>query len=67
MAVLKTDSDGRQYVLVEKGDNLWSICKTHLGDGSLYKAVAKDNGIPNPNLIYPNQKITLSANLTQRV
>lgn len=59
-----TTAGKEKIVTVKKGDNLWSICKTHLGDGSLYKAVAKENGIPNPNLIYPNQKIKLSANVT---
>ena len=62
-----TQAGKEKVVTVKKGENLWGICKTHLGNGSLYKAVAKDNGIPNPNLIYPNQKIKLAANLTQRV
>lgn len=62
-----TTAGKEKVVTVKKGDNLWAICKTHLGNGSLYKAVAKDNGIPNPNLIYPNQKIRLAANLSQRV
>lgn len=59
-----TTAGKEKVVTVKKGDNLWNICKTHLGDGSLYKAVAKDNGIPNPNLIYAGQKIKLSATVT---
>lgn len=42
---------------VVKGDNLWSICKKYLGDGSKYKEIAKLNNISNPNLIYPGQVI----------
>jgi Uncharacterized protein containing LysM domain len=42
---------------VKKGDNLWTICKTQLGDGSKFGEVAKLNGITNPKLIYPGQVI----------
>lgn len=62
-----TTAGKEKVVTVKKGDNLWAICKTHLGDGSLYKAVAKENGIPNPNLIYAGQKIRLSATVTNNI
>lgn len=62
-----TTAGKEKVVTVKKGDNLWSLCKTHLGDGSLYKAVAKENGIPNPNLIYAGQKIRMSASVTSNV
>ncbi len=42
---------------VKKGDCLYNICKTELGNGNLYKEIAKLNGIKNPNLIYPGQVI----------
>ncbi len=58
------NASGKEIVVtVKKGDNLWSICKTYLGDGSLYTAVAEANGIANPNLIYAGQKIVLPANI----
>lgn len=46
---------------VKKGDTLWAICKAQLGDGSKYKAVAAENGIANPNRIYPGQIIKLEV------
>ena len=42
---------------VQKGDNLWSICKAHFGDGGKFWEVAEKNGIKNPRLIYPGQVI----------
>lgn len=56
MSILSAD---KQYVTVEKGDNLWVIAKRHLGDGTKYKALASRNGISNPDLIYVGQKIYL--------
>lgn len=42
---------------VKAGDKLWNICKAQLGDGSQYAAVAKLNGISNPNQIRIGQVI----------
>ncbi|MCJ7856457.1 LysM peptidoglycan-binding domain-containing protein [Lachnospiraceae bacterium NSJ-143] len=42
---------------VKKGDNLWSICKSMLNDGSKFSEVARINGITNPSRIYPGQVI----------
>ncbi|MBY0122149.1 LysM peptidoglycan-binding domain-containing protein [Bacillus sp. S/N-304-OC-R1] len=42
---------------VVKGDTLWALCKSYLGDGSKYPEIAKKNNIKNPNLIYPGQVI----------
>lgn len=42
---------------VKKGDCLYNICKTELGNGNRYKEIAKLNNISNPNLIYPGQVI----------
>jgi LysM repeat protein len=56
---------GKEMVItVKKGDTLWGLCKTYLGDGSLYNVVAKENGIANPNLLQIGQKITLTVNAT---
>lgn len=60
MAKKYTDSTGT-YVIVEKGDNLWNICKTYLGDATKYKEIASNNNISNPSLIYPNQKIYIDG------
>ncbi|WMI82032.1 LysM peptidoglycan-binding domain-containing protein [Anaerotignum sp. MB30-C6] len=46
---------------VKKGDSLWKICKSQLGDGAKYKEIAELNGISNPNLIYPGQVIKLGT------
>lgn len=56
----KLSGDGT-YVIVEKGDNLWNIAKEYKGSGTYYQTLASINNIPNPNLIYPGQKIMLSG------
>lgn len=58
-----TDSDGRQYVVVQKGDTLSGIAKKY-GNGKTYQQLATINNIPNPNLIYVGQKIYLSKSAT---
>ena len=61
------NASGKEMVItVKKGDTLWGICKTYLGDGSLYSVIAKENGIDNPNLIYEGQKIVLPADATSK-
>lgn len=49
---------GTTYKIVE-GDNLWNICVRAYGDGYRWPELAKVNDIPNPNLIYPNNVLTL--------
>lgn len=46
---------------VQKGDCLWNIAKKFYGNGSLYTKIANANKdkIKNPNLIYPNQILTI--------
>lgn len=46
---------------VKSGDCLWNIAKKQLGDGSRWKEIYELNKdkISNPNLIYPNQSLTL--------
>lgn len=48
---------------VKSGDCLWNIAKKYLGDGSRYKEIYELNKdkITNPNLIYPNQVLTLPS------
>ena len=59
-----TTAGKETVVTVKDGDTLWGLCRTYLGNGSLYPTVAKENKIANPNLIHAGQKITLSANVT---
>lgn len=42
---------------VKKGDTLYKITERYTGDGWNYPKVARENEIPNPDLIYPEQKI----------
>lgn len=44
---------------VQKGDTLWAIAKRYLGDGSRYGELASLNGVKNPNLIFPGQRLRL--------
>ncbi|OBK19512.1 LysM peptidoglycan-binding domain-containing protein [Mycobacterium asiaticum] len=44
---------------VESGDTLWAIAERFYGDGSRYHAIADASGIPNPDLIYPGQVLTI--------
>ena len=43
---------------VKKGDTLSSIAKKY---GTTYQKIASDNGIKNPNLIYPGQKLKIKT------
>lgn len=45
-----------QTYTVKKGDTLSAIAKKY---GTTYQKIASDNGIENPNLIYPGQKLTI--------
>lgn len=53
-------NNGNGTVTVEKGDNLWNIAKTFLGDGSKCYQIARINNISDANKIYPGQVIKLS-------
>lgn len=44
---------------VKSGDTLWMIAKRLTGNGANYTAIAQKNGIKNPNLIYPGQKLVI--------
>lgn len=45
--------------IVQEGDTLWSIAERAYGDGSKYTELAEKNGLGNPELIYPGQRIIL--------
>ena len=53
-------TDGKTYV-IRRGDTLWAIAKRYLGGGSRYTSIFQDNRkvIHNPNLIHPQQEVTL--------
>ena len=48
---------------VKSGDCLWNIAKSVYGDGSKYTKIyeANKDKITNPNLIYPNQVLTIPS------
>jgi nucleoid-associated protein YgaU len=47
-----------EYV-VNEGDCLSRIAEKKLGNWYLYKKIAKENDIKNPDLIFPDQKLML--------
>lgn len=52
----KTEKAADRVHTVSKGDTLWSIGKKY---GVSYQKIAKHNGISDPSLIYPGQKIRI--------
>lgn len=57
MAKLSAD---KKYVMVESGDTLSHIAVTYAGGVTAVKTLAAINSIPNPDLIYVNQKVYLN-------
>lgn len=51
-------SEKKTYI-VKRGDTLWNIAKKETGNAMNYKKIAKDNGIKNPNIIHPGQKLVI--------
>jgi len=47
------------FYIIKKGDTLFKIAKTYLGDGSKWKALKQLNKLVNENLIFIGQKIKL--------
>lgn len=45
---------------VKKGDTLWDIAESQLGDGNKYKVIAAINKIADPDLIYVGQELMLN-------
>ena len=52
--------DGKEYT-IQKGNTLWGLAKKYYGDGGQYTKIyeANKDKIKNPNLIYPDQVITI--------
>ncbi len=51
---------GERYV-VKKGDSLWRISERFLGEPENYEALARRNGIANPNIIHPGQTLIIEV------
>lgn len=47
--------------VVKRGDTLWAIARKYLGSGTKYPQIAQENGIKNPNLIYPGQVFCITT------
>lgn len=60
---LETDDSAPEAVFhtVEKGDTLWAIAKTHLGDGAKYPEIFEANKpmLTHPDKIYPGQVLRI--------
>jgi hypothetical protein len=54
-----TTVTGGNTVVVQSGDTLSGIASAYLGDASLYPLIAQYNGIANPSLIYPGQRLVI--------
>ena len=52
-----TSNSSRETYIVKKGDTLSEIAEKY---GTTYKKIASDNGIANPNKIYPGQKLIIN-------
>jgi hypothetical protein len=48
----------RTYTVVS-GDTLWAIAERFYGEGNKYQVIADASGVPNPDLIYPGQVLTI--------
>ena len=51
-----TPKENTTTYVVKKGDTLSAIAKKY---GTTYQKIARDNGIENPNLIFPGQKLII--------
>jgi len=53
-----SSAKGSKYT-IKKGDSLWSIAKSHYGDGNKWKQIASANPKLNPNKVVAGTTITL--------
>lgn len=51
---------------VRPGDNLWMISRRFMGDPWAFRRLARENRIPEPDLIFPGQVILLPAETKAR-
>jgi len=51
---------------VRPGDNLWTISRRFMGDPWAFRQLARENRIPEPDLIFPGQVILLPAETKAR-
>ena len=54
-----TGAAERRSYTVQQGDTLYAIARKFYGDGTLCWRLAAANSIPNANLIYPGQSLTI--------
>lgn len=53
-----------EAILVQKGDSLWKLSRTNLGEGRLWPAIwAANPQIRNPHLIHPGQSLSRPTEL----
>jgi len=45
--------------MVKEGENLWVISEVYYKTGYNWVDIASENELPNPDLIYPDQKLTI--------
>ena len=57
-AIASSTIKGTKYT-IKKGDSLWSIAKSHYGDGNKWKQIASANPKLNPNKVVAGTTITL--------
>ncbi len=55
------NSDTDLFYNVSPGDTLWEIAERLTGDPWNYKEIVRQNGIANPDLIFPKQKLQLES------
>ena len=55
----ETDSISESKYSVQKGDSLWKIAVRAYGDGYRWPEIAQANGLTNPNIIEPDQILSL--------
>lgn len=60
-ARIASGTTGSRAYTIRRGDTLSAICRRFYGSSSskYYKALAKYNGIKNPNLVYPGKTIKI--------